>query len=72
MRPLGAPYGPLERTSTTLVVVSPRLGAHPGWGLGRGSAAQWPSPDCRALEALRSYASLAEPRAQPLGPFMFY
>jgi hypothetical protein len=32
MRPLGAPYGPSERTSTTLVVVSLRLAATPRLG----------------------------------------
>jgi hypothetical protein len=31
MLPLGAPYGPLERTSTTLVVVSLRLGTPIPW-----------------------------------------
>jgi hypothetical protein len=44
MRPLAAPYGPSERTSTTLVVVSLRLAATPRWGLGRGSARRFDLP----------------------------
>jgi hypothetical protein len=49
--------------STCLVVVTLRLGVPPGWDLGRGSARQLTSRNCRAPEP--------PPHAWGKGPGMF-